>query len=87
MSSTSTCIFTLRRCAVQAQKLLFAGTILPCRGRLRCGCCAATATVAIITPTTGEIVSILENNNDIENYKEAIEKAKTKEKALENPPA
>ena len=46
-----------------------------------------TATVAIITPTTKELISILENNNDLEEYKEAIEKAKTKEKALENPPA
>jgi len=45
-----------------------------------------TATVAIFVPETGEIVSILENNNDLEEYTEAIEKAKTKQKTLENPP-
>lgn len=45
-----------------------------------------TATVAIITPTTGEVVTVLENDNDIESYKQAIEKAKTQEKSLENPP-
>ena len=46
-----------------------------------------TATVAVIIPSTGEILSVLENDNEIENYKEAVEKAKTKEKSLENPPA
>ena len=46
-----------------------------------------TATVAIVTPTTHEIISVFENDNDVENYKKAIEKAKTQEKSLENPPA
>lgn len=46
-----------------------------------------TSTVAVIVPGTGEIISIFENNNNLEEYTEAIEKAKTKQKTLENPPA
>ena len=46
-----------------------------------------TATVAVIAPTSGEIVSVFENDNDLDGYKAAIENAKTKEKALQNPPA
>ncbi len=45
-----------------------------------------TATVAVIVPTSGEVVNIFQNNNDIEEYKSAIEEAKTKEKSLHNPP-
>lgn len=45
-----------------------------------------TATVGILVPETSEIISILENNNDLEEYTEAIDKAKTKQKALENLP-
>ena len=46
-----------------------------------------TSTVAVIVRTSGEIVSLFENNNKVEDYKAAIEEARTKEKALENPPA
>lgn len=46
-----------------------------------------TSTVGIITPTVKEIVSVFQNNDDIDDYKAAIQEAKTKEKALENPPA
>ena len=46
-----------------------------------------TATVAIIAPTTNEIVNVFQNNNSLEDYKTAVQEAKTKEKALENPPA
>lgn len=46
-----------------------------------------TSTVAVIVRKSGEIVSLFENNNKIEDYKAAIEEAKTKDKALDNPPA
>ncbi len=46
-----------------------------------------TSTVAIITPTTKEAVEVFQNNNNVDEYKTAIEEAKTKEKSLENPPA
>ena len=46
-----------------------------------------TATVGIIVPSTSEVVNIFQNNNDIEEYKSAIEEAKTKEKSLHVPPA
>ena len=45
-----------------------------------------TATVAIIVPTSTEIVSVFQNNNDLSDYKTAIQEAKTKEQALKNPP-
>ncbi|OGI20618.1 MAG: hypothetical protein A3B68_08680 [Candidatus Melainabacteria bacterium RIFCSPHIGHO2_02_FULL_34_12] len=41
-----------------------------------------TATVGIVVPSSGEIVSVFQNNNDIEEYKTSIEEARTKEKAL-----
>ena len=46
-----------------------------------------TSTVGIIVPKTGEIVNLFQNNNNIEDYKNAIQDALTKAKALENPPA
>lgn len=45
-----------------------------------------TSTVGVIVRKSGEIVSLFENNNKIEDYKAAIEEAKTKDKALDNPP-
>lgn len=44
-----------------------------------------TATVAIIVKKSGEIISVFENNNNLEDYKTSIQQAQTKEKALENP--
>ena len=46
-----------------------------------------TSTVAIFVPTTSELVAIFQNNNDIDQYKTAIQDAKTREKSLENPPS
>ena len=46
-----------------------------------------TSTVVVIVRRSGEIISSFENNNKLEDYKAAIEEAKTKDKALENPPA
>ena len=46
-----------------------------------------TSTVAVIVRKSGEIISLFENNSKIEDYKAAIEEAKTKDKALDNPPA
>ena len=46
-----------------------------------------TATVGVIVPTTGEVVSIFHNENSDELYKPAIQDAQTKEKELHNPPA
>lgn len=43
-----------------------------------------TSTVGIIVPTSSEIVSIFQNNTELEEYKAAIQDAKTKEKALYN---
>ena len=45
-----------------------------------------TATVAVITPTASEVVSVFQNNNDVSDYKASIDQAKTKEQALKNPP-
>lgn len=44
-----------------------------------------TSTIAIFVPTSLEIVSVFQNNNDLSEYKIAIEQAKTKEKSLKNP--
>lgn len=38
-----------------------------------------TATIAVIVPSTKEIISVFQNNTDIEDYLEAIKKAKEKE--------
>lgn len=46
-----------------------------------------TSTIGVIVRKSGEIVSLFENNNKLEDYKAAIEEAKTKDKALDNPPA
>lgn len=46
-----------------------------------------TATVGVIVPTSSEIVSIFQNNNDEDDYMEAIKEAKTKEQALSIPQA
>ncbi|GEM_PF-2528960 len=46
-----------------------------------------TATVGIILPDLGEVVSIFQNNNKSSEYKTAIDEAKTKEKALQPPEA
>lgn len=46
-----------------------------------------TSTVGIIVQKTSEIVSTFQNNNNIDEYKDAIEKALTKARSLENPPA
>ena len=45
-----------------------------------------TATVAVIIPTSTEIVTVFQNNNELNDYKTAIQEAKTKEQALKNPP-
>lgn len=42
-----------------------------------------TATVAIIIPFKKEVVSTFQNNNNIDDYKTAIQEGKTKQKALE----
>ena len=46
-----------------------------------------TSTVGIIIPKNGEVVTTFQNNNNLEDYKNAIQQAETKAKALENPPA
>ncbi len=46
-----------------------------------------TATVGVIVPTTGEVVTIFQNNNKLTEYKSAIDEAKTKEKTLQPPQA
>lgn len=46
-----------------------------------------TSTVAVIVPTSLEIVSVFQNNNDIDDYESAIDEAKAKEEELRNPPA
>ena len=46
-----------------------------------------TATVGIIVPSSGEVVTTFQNNNKLSEYKTAIDEAKTKEKALQSPPA
>lgn len=43
-----------------------------------------TSTVGIIIPESKEIVSIFQNNNEIKDYKTAVQEAKTKQKALLN---
>lgn len=40
-----------------------------------------TSTVAVFVPSTKEIVKVFQNNNDVDDYKDAIQLAKTKEKA------
>ncbi len=42
-----------------------------------------TATVAVIIPFKRDIVSIFQNNNNVDDYKTAIQSAKTKQKSLE----
>ncbi len=44
-----------------------------------------TATVGIVVPTTGEVVSIFYNENNEDLYKSAIQDAETKEKELHTP--
>ena len=39
-----------------------------------------TSTVAIFVPTTKELISTFQNNNDIDEYKAAVMNAKTREK-------
>ena len=46
-----------------------------------------TATVGVIVPTTGEVVSVFHNENSEDLYKPAIQDAQTKEKELHLPPA
>ena len=46
-----------------------------------------TATIGIIVPTSGEIVSVFHNENNEEPYKGAIQDAQTKENELHLPPA
>ena len=46
-----------------------------------------TSTVGIIIPKNGEVVTTFQNNNNFDDYKNAIQQAETKAKALENPPA
>ena len=46
-----------------------------------------TATVGVVVPTTGEVVSIFHNENSEELYKPSIQDAGTKEKELHLPPA
>ena len=45
-----------------------------------------TATVGVIVPTTGEVVSVFHNDNSVDVYKPAIQDAQTKEKELHVPP-
>ena len=45
-----------------------------------------TATVGVIVPTTGEVVSVFHNENSEDLYKPAIQDAQTKEKELHVPP-
>ena len=44
-----------------------------------------TATVGIIVPDSGEVVSVFQNNNKSSEYKTAIDEAKTKQKSLQPP--
>ena len=46
-----------------------------------------TATVGVIIPTTGEVVSIFHNENSKDLYRPSIQDAQTKEKELHLPPA
>jgi len=46
-----------------------------------------TASVGIIVQKTGEVVTVFQNNNKLEDYKAAIQTALTKSQSLENPPA
>ena len=46
-----------------------------------------TATVGVIVPTTGEVVSIFHNENSKDLYRPSIQDAQTKEKELHLPPA
>ena len=46
-----------------------------------------TATVAVFVPTTLEVVSVFQNNSDIEEYKVAIGEAKSREQALKEQPS
>ncbi len=46
-----------------------------------------TATVGIIVPTSGEVVSVLHNENSEEVYKPFIQDAQAKEKELQLPPS
>ena len=46
-----------------------------------------TATVGVIVPTTGEVVSIFHNENNEETYKPSIQDAQGKEKELYQPPS
>ncbi len=46
-----------------------------------------TATVAIIIPDTSEIVTVLQNNNEIEAYEVALNEARNKQKESQNPTA
>ena len=45
-----------------------------------------TATVGVVVPTTGEVVSIFHNENNEELYKPVIQDAQTKERELYLPP-
>jgi len=46
-----------------------------------------TATIGIIVPTSGEVVSVFHNENNEESYKSAIQDAQVKENELHLPPA
>ncbi len=46
-----------------------------------------TATIGIIVPTSGEVVSVFHNENSEEPYKPAIQDAQAKENELHIPPA
>jgi len=43
-----------------------------------------TATVAVIIPFKNDVVTIFQNNNNVDDYKTAIQEAKTKQKALDS---
>lgn len=45
-----------------------------------------TATVAVFVPSTLELVSVFQNNSDIEEYKHALKESEDKEHALRQPP-
>ena len=45
-----------------------------------------TSTAAVIVQKNGEVISIFQNNNKVDDYKSAIQEALTKAKAIENPP-
>lgn len=44
-----------------------------------------TATIGVFVPTTLEVVSVFQNNSVVEDYIQAINEAKTKEKSLQQP--